>query len=64
MPPDPPRIRGLRPLNCNSCILLFYHPPTSNFIENPGISDKVKARVSNVSVVDPGFGLPTDALAA
>ena len=28
------------------------------------ITDKVKARVSNVSVVDPGFGLPTDALAA
>ena len=26
---------ALRPLYCNSRLLLFYHLPTSNFIENP-----------------------------
>ena len=36
MPPDPLEKGALRPLNCNSRLLLFYPPPTSNFIENPG----------------------------
>ena len=35
MPPDSLEKGALRPLNCNSRLLLFYPPPTSNFIENP-----------------------------
>ena len=33
---------ALRPLNCNSRLLLFYHLPTSNFIENPGKAIKTR----------------------
>ena len=44
MPPDPLEARALRPLNCNSRLLLYYHPPTSNFIENP-VAQKGKSRV-------------------
>ena len=35
MPQIPLEDGALRPLNCNSRLLLYYHPPTSNFIENP-----------------------------
>ena len=34
-PQTPLEDGALRPLNCNSHLLLFYHPPTTNFIENP-----------------------------
>ena len=36
-PQTPLENGALRPLNCNSRLLLFYHPPTSNFIENPDL---------------------------
>ena len=36
-PQTPLEDGALRPLNCNSRLLLFYHPPTSNFSENPAL---------------------------
>ena len=43
-PQTPLEDGALRPLNCNSCLLLFYHPPTSNFIENPASLETVPSQ--------------------
>ena len=39
-PQTPLEDGALRSLNCNSRLLLYYHPPTSNFIENPDMCKK------------------------
>ena len=46
-PQTPLEHGALQPLNNNSRLLLYYHPPTSNFIENPVHT----ARISTVEVI-------------